>query len=98
LLLRETKDPLVTAAVPKLKVGRWNVEGAVTTAEGEAQFRRILGSFQFRRILGSFQRGREDLRVSGRNENIPKESHAYRKKISSIVRDIDEESNLVSAL
>jgi len=46
LLLRETKDPLVTAAVPKLKVGRWNVEGAVTTAEGEAQFRRILGSFQ----------------------------------------------------
>jgi len=63
LLLRETKDPLVTAAVPKLKVGRWNVEGAVTTAEGEAQFRRI---------LGSFQRGREGLRVSGRNKDIPK--------------------------
>jgi len=57
------------------------------TAEGEAQFRRI---------LGSFQRGREGLRVSGRNKDIPKGWHAYRKKISSIVRDIDEESNLVS--
>jgi len=38
LLLRESKDPLVSDVLPKLKVGKWDIRKVVSTAEVRNKF------------------------------------------------------------
>ena len=82
LLLRESADEFVASCNPALKSGFWNVADAVVTAESRLEFQKLLGYHQTNRAgFGSFHQ-----------PEIPhKDSHAYRKLISSVLKDEDED-------
>ena len=90
LLLRDSKDPLVSGNKPNLKSGSWNANGAVRSAESELNFRKLRGPTQF---------GRAGIGITShkpiRND---KHSQEYRKLISKTSKEIDEESQLARAL
>ena len=90
LLLRDSRDPLVSGNKPNLKSGSWNANGAVRSAESEINFRKLRGPTQF---------GRAGIGTTPR-KSIPndKHSHEYRKLISETSKEIDEESQLARAL
>ena len=81
-LLRESADEFVASCSPALKSGFWNVSDAVVTAESRLEFQKLLGYHQTNRSgFGSFHQ-----------PEIPhKDSHAYRKLISSVLKDEDED-------
>ena len=89
LLLRESKDPIVSSSVPSLKVGKWKVEESVNKAETE---------LNFRKVLGIVQTGKAGLGNTKPIKEVSTRSHAYRQRVSSTAREIDEEENLVKAL
>ena len=90
LLLRDSKDPLVSGNRPNLKSGSWNANWAVRSAESELNFRKLRGPTQF---------GRAGIGTTS-HKPIPndKHSHEYRKLISKTSKEIDEESQLARAL
>ena len=90
LLLRDSKDPLVSGNKPNLKSVSWNANGAVRSAESELNFRKLRGPTQF---------GRAGIGTTS-HKPIPndKHSHEYRKLISKTSKEIDEESQLARAL
>ena len=90
LLLRDSKDNLVSSCKPKLKSGSWKVEDTVSSAEAELRFQEIRGAPQF---------GRAGLGLS-KSSPTPKEKHSreYRKLVSTTSREIDEEANFCKAL
>ena len=90
LLLRDSKDPLVSGNKPNMKSGSWNANGAVCSAESELNFRKLRGPTQF---------GRAGIGTTS-HKSIPndKHSHEYRKLISKTSKEIDEESQLSRAL
>ena len=90
LLLRDSKDPLVSGNKPNLKSGSWNANGAVRSAESELNFRKLRGPTQF---------GRAGIGTTSHTP-IPndKHFHEYRKLISKTSKEIDEESQLARAL
>ena len=90
LLLRDSKDPLVSGNMPNLKSGSWNANRAVCSAESELNLRKLRGPTQF---------GRAGIGTTPR-KSIPndKHSHEYRKFISETSKEIDEESQLARAL
>ena len=47
LLLRDSKDPLVSSTQPALKAGRWSVGKAVKIAESEVRVKAMMGPPQF---------------------------------------------------
>ena len=89
LLLRDSRDPLVSSYKPDLKSGPWKAEYAVNSAEAELHLRTIRGPPQF---------GRAGLGLL-KSSPIPndKQSHEYRKLISVTSREIDEETNISKA-
>lgn len=90
LLLRDSKDPLVSNSAPTLKSGLWKVEGAVKTAEAELAVKSAMGTPQFGRAGLGMRKG----------VRVPKtrQCHAYRKLISETAKDIDEETHMGRAL
>ena len=90
LLLRDSKDNLVSSCKPKLKSGSWKVEETVSSAEAELRFKEIRGAPQF---------GRAGLGLS-KSSSTPKEKHSreYRKLVSTTSREIEEEANFCKAL
>ena len=89
LLLRDSKDPLVSNCKIQLKCGKWVVEEIVNTAEAELKFRQITGPTQNSKAgLGLLK-----------SKAIPKNksSHEYRKLISETAKEIDEECVLSKA-
>ena len=82
LLLRDSNDPSVSSNNIKLKSGTWQVSDSVNTAETELNFRNIIGHRQM---------GKAGLGVISQPETPTKGTHDYRKLISDIVYDNDEE-------
>ena len=85
LLLRESADEFVASCNPALRSGFWNVAETVVTAESRLEFQKLLGYHQTNIAgLGSFHQ-----------PEIPhKDSRAYRKLISSVLK----EANMCSKL
>ena len=82
LLLRESSDEFVSSCNPTLKSGFWNVAEAVFTAESRLEFQKLLGYHQTNRAgFGSFYQP----------ETPAKHSHAYRKLVSSVLAEEDDE-------
>ena len=89
LLLRDSSDPLVSAANPKIRVGMWRPETATNIAEAE---------LNFNKIRGPVNQGNLGLGVV-KPTVIPKKcSHAYRKLVSSTSQKIEEEKDTERAL
>lgn len=87
LLLRDSSDPVVSSINPNLKSGRWRVGENVRATEMEIQFRKISGYSP-------------DFGIKSPNIDLDskKGTHSYRRMVSQVSKDIDEESNLVKAL
>ena len=82
LLLRESSDEFVSSCNRTLKSGFWNVAEAVFTAECRLEFQKLLGYHQTNRAgFGSFHQP----------ETPAKHSHAYRKLVSSVLVEEDDE-------
>ena len=82
LLLRESADEFVAGRNPTLKAGFWNVADSVITAESKLEFQKLLGYHQSNKAgFGSFHQ-----------PDIPaKNSHAYRKLVSSMLEEDDND-------
>ena len=90
LLLRDSKDPLVSANSTELKSGNWKVSKAVEAAESELHFQKIRGPLQF---------GKAGLGVTTHKTLPAKEfSHEYSKLVSDTSKVIDEDIHLSKAL
>ena len=85
LLLRDSKDPLVSSTPPALKAGRWSVGKAVQIAESEVRVKAMMGPPQF---------GKAGLGLS-KAFKLPQtnQCHAYRKVISDTSKEIDGEEH-----
>ena len=82
LLLRDSADPVVSSANIDVTSGKWSALNNVTEAENNLHLKEILGYHQSNRAgFGSFSIP----------EIPPKRSHEYRKLISSLVNELDEE-------
>ena len=82
LLLRDSLDPSVSNSDIELKSGAWKVDDAVRTAENELEFRNIVGYHQV---------GRAGFGASSSPQTPDKGTHEYRKLISDINYENDEE-------
>ena len=82
LLLRESSDSVIAQSNISLKAGRWHVESSVESAENKLEFNKILGYHQTHRA------GFGSLSIP---EVPPKHSHAYRRLLSSLVNEFEEE-------
>ena len=89
LLLRDSKDPLVSSVSPSLKSGHWKITSATQINEAELNF--LI-------IRGPLHPGRSDL-GSVKATLVPeKGSQAHCKLVAKTHRDIEEEYNLERAL
>ena len=82
LLLRDSSDKFVSEANVPLKAGQWQVGKAIKDAENQLDFNKILGYHQ------THKAGFGSLSLP---EVPPKQSHEYRKLLSSLVTEFDEE-------
>ncbi|XP_057310634.1 uncharacterized protein LOC130648598 [Hydractinia symbiolongicarpus] len=82
LLLRDSKDPLVSAAVSILKAGRWSVSNSVRIAEAELKIKEIIGLGLCPKPKGTSLR----------------QSHSFRKLVSVTAKEIDGEKDISRAL
>ena len=89
LLLRDLKDPLVASSPPSLRSGSWDASDTVRCAES---------SLTFQKVVGNTQLGRAGLGYSKSIITPDKRSHGYRKLVSSVAKDIDEECNYAKAV
>ena len=81
LLLRDSADKCISDSDINLKCGSWEVANEVIKAEEMLKFKEIMGYHQTNRAgLGSFSTP----------EVPPKRSHEYRKLISSLIEESDE--------
>ena len=82
LLIRDSKDPVVSTCSPTLKSGAWKAEKAVNVAEKELKHNLLRGHTQHGRTGLGF------LRVP---EPVSKDyTYDYRKQVSYCYRDIDD--------
>ena len=90
LLLRDSKDPLVSSSVPTIVTGTsWHVEDAVNDAEQELSFREKFGHFQY---------GRAGLGLVPNKPVPPKGTKEYRRLISDIVCEQDDKRRFSQAV
>ena len=89
LLLRDSIDPLVSSCNPRLIVGHWKVDKMPTIAEAEMNFHQIQGPRQV---------GRNGLGIAKLPEIPSKNTHSYRKLVSTTSRTIDVEEHSQKAL
>ena len=90
LLLRDSKDNVISSCKPKLKSGSWKVEETVRSAEAEFRFKELRGATQFG-IAGL------GLPMSSPTPKV-KHYREYRKLVSTTSREIEEEANICKAL
>ena len=74
LLLRDSKDPTVASIDPKIKSGKWNAKSAYSIVETE---------LSFLKIRGPSQTGKSGVGVFKSPQILFKQTHGYRKVISS---------------
>ena len=89
LLLRESSDPYVSESNISLSAGKLKISEVVQTAENFLDFKSIIGYHQ------SHRAGFGSLSIP---EVPPKHSHAYRKLLSSMVEELDEEKRQAKAV
>ena len=89
LLLRDSTDPIVSAANPKIKVGKWRPETATSIAEAE---------LNYQQIRGPVYQGNLGLGTVKPTVIPPKRSHAYRNLVSSTSQNIEQEKDIDRAL
>ena len=89
LLLRDSSDKIVAESNVKLKSGNWDVSKSVKAAEETLEFKKILGYHQTNRA------GFGSLSIP---EIPPKRSHEYRKLVSSIVEESDDNQRQAKAV
>ena len=89
LLLRESSDAFISDSDICLRSGNWKVDKAVRDAENKLEFQKILGYHQTHRA------GFGSLSIP---EVPPKNSHAYRKLLSSLATESDDEKFYAKAV
>ena len=90
LLLRDSKDPLVSSSVPNILTGTsWHVEEAVKVAEQDLAFREKFGHFQY---------GRAGLGLVPFKPIPAKGTKEYRRLISDIVCEQDDKCRFTKAV
>ena len=89
LLLQESADPYVSEAKVSLKSGNWSASEDVEEAKKRLNFKQILGYHQCHRT------GFGSISIP---EVPPKHSYAYRKLLTSMVEEADEEKYQAKAV
>ena len=90
LLLRDSKDPLVSSSVPRILTGQtWHVEEAVKFAESDLSFREKFGQTN---LTGA------GLGLKPRKPTPQIGTHDYRKLISDIVCEEDDKTRFAKAV
>ena len=89
LLLQESADPYVSEAKVLLKSGNWSASEAVEEAKKRLNFKQILGYHQCHRA------GFGSISIP---EVPPKHSYAYRKLLTSMVEEAEEEKYQAKAV
>ena len=89
LLLRDSADKVVSDSNINLKAGKWNVSKSVKEAEETLEFKKILGYHQTNRA------GFGSLSIP---EIPPKRSHQYRKLVSDVVEELDDNKRQAKAV
>ena len=89
LLLRDSRDPLVSSSVPTLKAGSWDIKKTIKVAEDDLAFQKILGHIQY---------GRSGLGLNKIANTPPKQCHEYRRLVSKASKEIEEENSFAKAV
>ena len=89
LLLRDSKDPLVSKCNTPIVSGQWVANSVATTAEQEIKFYKIRGPPQF---------GKAGLGTTPSKPTPEKGSYQYRKLVTSVAKTIDTEEDMAGAL
>ena len=89
LLLRDSRDPLVSSSVPTLKAGSWDIKKTIKVAEDD---------LAFQKILGHIQHGTSGLGLNKLAKMPPKQSHEYRRLVSKAAKEIEEENSFARAV
>ncbi|XP_057310622.1 uncharacterized protein LOC130648588 [Hydractinia symbiolongicarpus] len=90
LLLRHSKDPILSALNPTVKAGTWRANEEVDTVVSELNCKAMVGPIQY---------GKAGIGVTKRDVIPPKETtYGYRKLVSETSKEIEEESYLSRAL
>ena len=89
LLLRDSKDPLVSSVSPSLKSGHWKATSATQITEAELNFCQIRGLLDL---------GRSSLGSIKPTPVAEEGSQAHHKVVAKTHREIDEDHNLERAL
>ena len=81
MLLRESADKQISKSASPLKSGFWDDAEAAVDAESRLEFQKVIGYHQTSRAgFGSFK-----------SPSIPpKNSHEYRRLVSDLVGEVDE--------
>ena len=89
LLLRDSRDPLVSLSIPTLKAGSWDIKKTIKVAEDD---------LAFQKILGHIQHGRSCLGLNKIANIPPKQCHEHRRLVSKAAKEIDEENSFAKAV
>ena len=89
LLLRDSRDPLVSSSLPTLKAGSWDIKKTIKVAEDD---------LAFQKILGHIQHGRSGLGLNKIANTPPKQSHEYRRLVSKAAKEIEEGNSFAKAV
>ena len=88
LLLRDSQDRAISENCPHLRSGKWNVNSSVSTAEAEILLRKLTGPSRVGRSGFGYVK----------QTSIPERgTSSYRKLISSVVSEFEEEESLARA-
>ena len=80
LLLRDSKDPIVSSTKLNLKAGRWQPEISTTIAEAEINFQKIRGHISI---------SKSGLRYVKSSPIPTKQTHSYRKLVADVSKTIN---------
>ena len=89
LLLRDSKDPVVSSTNPSIKAGHWDASKSTSIAEAE---------LNFLQIRGPIYSGSSGLGVIKSPIIPPKQTHNYRKTIAATSKKIQEEQDMQKAI
>ena len=89
LVLRDSKHPLVSSANPNIQAGLWDAKTSSSIAEAELNFLKMRGPANF---------SQQGVGIIKALQIPPKQSHAYRKLVSSTSQKIKEEQDTDRAL
>ena len=89
LLLRDSQDQAISENCPRLRPGKWDVKNSVSTAEADILLRKLFGPSRV---------GRSGIGYVKQTSIHDKGTSSYRKLISTVVSEFEEEESLARAI